>query len=84
MQAIEYITEMSPNGKFQIPLEFLKENHLDKNTKVKILLLFEEKKDKRNLNRFCGKWQDDRDVDELILEIYESRKGNIRSDRIKI
>ena len=77
MQAIEYITEMSPNGKFQLPLEFLKKFHLDKKLKVKVLLLFDERKERKDINRFCGKWQDDRDANEIISEIYESRERNV-------
>jgi len=33
------------------------------------------------LNGFCGKWQDNRDADEIISQIYSDRAKNIRSEK---
>lgn len=37
---------------------------------------------KKGLARFCGKWQDERDPDEIIAEIYADRQKNIRSEKV--
>jgi hypothetical protein len=34
-----------------------------------------------DLSRFCGKWQDDRDAEEIVSQIYADRAKNIRSEK---
>jgi len=80
MQAIEYTTNVSPTGHFLLPPEILEKLHLKQKSKIKFLLLYEEETEKKGLNRFCGKWQDDKNPDEIINEIYESRSKNYRSE----
>jgi len=43
----------------------------------------EKEKENQNddLSQFCGKWQDDRDAEEIVSEIYRDRKKNIRSEK---
>ena len=84
MQAIEYTTRISPAGQFPVPPEILKKTYLKRNSKVRVMLLFEDKKGKQELSRFCGKWQDDRDADEIINDIYEDRQQNFRSERVEL
>jgi hypothetical protein len=78
MKAIEYTTNMPDDGVFSLPPDILK--GIKKNTKVKILLLFEEESEHRDIGRFCGQWQDERNVHEVVKELYEDRKQNIRSE----
>jgi len=34
-----------------------------------------------DLSQFCGKWQDDRDAEEIVSQIYADRAKNIRSEK---
>ena len=43
-------------------------------------LLQEESGD--DLSRFCGKWQDDREAEEIVAQIYADRAKNMRSEKI--
>lgn len=36
---------------------------------------------KNNLSRFCGKWKDDREADDIIADIYKDRTENNCSGR---
>jgi hypothetical protein len=36
-----------------------------------------EKPKKKGLARFCGKWQDEREAEEIVTEIYGDRLKNI-------
>ena len=53
-----------------------------KNSKIKVVLLYEDNPGKKNLTRFCGKWQDGRDAHEIIKEIYADRDSNTRSEAV--
>lgn len=37
--------------------------------------------DENDLTRFCGKWRDDRDAEEIVSMIYNERAKNIRSEK---
>jgi excisionase family DNA binding protein len=43
-----------------------------------------DKRKKKELAYFCGKWQDERDADDIVAEIYADRLNNTRSERITI
>lgn len=60
-------------------IEFIFAN-LKKRLNQKAFSISEESM-KDNLSEFCGKWQDDRDADEIISEIYSDRAKNIRSEK---
>lgn len=82
MKAIEYVTTVSEDGRFSLPPDLLHELDLRGDDKVRVLLLVEETKpaDASPLSRFAGRWQDERDADEIIAEIYADRAKNIRTD----
>ncbi len=55
---------------------------------VEIILLVEPDQNKFSeknytLEEFFGSWKDDRDTEKIISEIYESRRANIRSEKVK-
>jgi len=37
-------------------------------------LIIEEEKPEDKLSRFCEKWNDEQDTEDIVSEIYESRK----------
>lgn len=39
-------------------------------------------KPKKGLARFCGRWKDEREADEIVTEIYKDRQRNTRSERV--
>jgi len=39
---------------------------------------------RKDLTYFSGKWQDNRTADEIIKDIYDSRRSNTRSERVKL
>jgi len=82
MKAVEYTTNISENGILPLPKEILKKLNIMKNSKVKVVLLYEDESGKKDLLRFCGKWQDERDAHEIIKELYADRDKNIRSEVI--
>jgi len=42
-----------------------------------------EKEDQNDdLSRFCGKWQDDRNAQEIVSQIYADRRKNLRSEKV--
>lgn len=82
MKAVEYTTNISKNGVLLLPREILQELNVMKDSKVKIVLLYDDKSGKKDLTRFCGKWQDKRDANEIIKGIYTDRNKNIRSEAV--
>ena len=82
MKTVEYTTNISENGILPLPKEILKKLNIMKSSKVKVVLLYEDESGKKDLLRFCGKWQDERDVHEIIKELYADRDKNIRSEVI--
>jgi predicted ATPase len=49
----------------------------DQKKKCSLFKKLNEKELQKSLNEFCGKWQDQRDADEIISEIYADREKNI-------
>ncbi len=84
MKAIEYTTNISTNGIFSLPKKFLQELNINKNSKVKILLLYEDEPVKKRLAKFCGEWQDERNAHDILKEIYSDRDKNTRSERTEL
>jgi len=82
MKAFEYTTNISENGVLLLPKEILQELNVMKNSKIKVVLLYEDEPDKKDLTRFCGKWQDKRDANAIIKGIYADRDKNIRSEAV--
>ncbi|MBT3177898.1 MAG: hypothetical protein HOK24_10885 [Desulfobacula sp.] len=82
MKAVEYTTNISKNGVLLLPKKILQELNVMKNSKIKVVLLYEDEPGKKDLTRFCGKWQDKRDADTIIKEIYADRDKNIRSESV--
>lgn len=84
MKALEYTTDFPDNGVLSLPPDLLKQMNIRKNSKVKILLLYEEDSEIKNIGRFCGKWQDERNANIIIEDIYKNRKKNTRSEDFKL
>jgi hypothetical protein len=80
MKAVEYTANISANGILPIPKEILGKLNVAKNSKIKVLLMYEEEPGKKDLARFCGKWEDARDAHAIVEEIYADRDKNIRSE----
>jgi hypothetical protein len=82
MKAFEYTTNISENGVLLLPKEILQEMNVMKNSKIKVVLLYEDEPGKKDLTRFCGMWQDKRDANAIIKGIYADRDKNIRSEAV--
>ncbi len=83
METFEYIAEILPDGHLAIPEAIIKKLNLKSHSKLRISILPIETT-KKGLTRFSGKWQDDRDADKIVKDIYKSRNKNTRSERIKL
>ena len=83
MKTISCTAELTPDGQLILPPEVVKELNVKSKAKRRIII-FNEKKSKKSLSEFCGKWQDQRDADEIISEIYAYREKNYRSDRFNL
>ena len=83
METFEYIAEILPDGHLPIPEVIIKKLKLKSHSKLHISIFPIETK-KKGLLRFSGKWQDDRDADTIVEDIYESRSKNKRSERVKL
>lgn len=83
METFEYIAEILPDGHLSVPDAIIKSLNLKSHSKLRISILPIET-EKKNLTRFCGKWQDDRGANKIIEDIYKSRSKNNRSERIKL
>ena len=81
MKAVEYITEITPEGRINLPAEMLRNLTANQRTPVRVLLLFEAMPLPTQLPRFAGRWQDDRSAEVIGAEVQESRNGNLRSEQ---
>ena len=82
METFEYIAEILPDGHLSLPEVVIKKFNLKFHSKLRISILSIETK-KKGLARFSGKWQDDREANKIVEDIYKSRSKNTRSERIK-
>jgi predicted aspartyl protease len=83
VKTISCTAELTPDGQLILPPEVVKELNV-KSKATRRIIIFNEKKSKKSLSEFCGKWQDQRDADEIIAEIYAHREKNYRSDRFNL
>ncbi len=83
LETFEYIAEILPDGHLSIPEAIIKRLKLKAHSKLRIFIVPIEKKNK-DLSRFCGKWQEPREADEIVADIYKSRSKNIRSERVEL
>jgi len=83
MKTIQCTVEVFPDGCMILPEDIVRKMNIKMKSRLRILILNEEKPE-NNLNRFCGKWQDDKDAEDIISDIYKNRKNNFRSDRIEL
>lgn len=82
MKTINCFAEFLPNGQMALPPDAVRQINIKPHSKVRIIIFGEARKG--DLNRFCGKWQDERDADEIIAEIYADRLANTRSESIEL
>lgn len=83
MKTINCTAELTPEGRLILPPEVVKQLKIKSKTARRIII-FDEKKSRKKLTDFCGKWQDQRDATEIISEIYADREKNYRSDRFSL
>ncbi|MCK4765311.1 MAG: hypothetical protein KAW12_24130 [Candidatus Aminicenantes bacterium] len=84
MKTITCEAELLPDGHLVLPPEVIKQiktRSKKKPTKRRIIILTDEPR-LHHLSRFCGKWQDERDADEIIAEIRADREKNVRSEKV--
>ncbi|NIA28442.1 MAG: hypothetical protein GWP06_00850 [Actinobacteria bacterium] len=82
MKIIEYVTKMQADGDIVIPRRVIKELNLT--TKEKLLISIKPEIKKKGLAWFCGKWKDNRDVEDIISDVYKSRRNNNRAEKISL
>ncbi len=83
MKNIKYIAEVLPDGHLSLPEKIKKRLGLKTRSRLQVQIEIEDP-DNVDLSRFCGKWQDDKDCEEMIQAIYDSRKKNIRSEKANL
>jgi bifunctional DNA-binding transcriptional regulator/antitoxin component of YhaV-PrlF toxin-antitoxin module len=83
MKTISCNAELTPDGQLILPPEVVKRLNVKRKATRRIIIL-NDKESKKNLGEFCGKWQDQRDADEIIAEIYSDREKNCRSDKFNL
>jgi hypothetical protein len=82
MKTINCVAEFLPDGQMALPPDAVRQMTVKPHSKVRIIIFGETRKG--DLNRFCGKWQNKRDADEIIAEIYADRLANIRSESVEL
>ena len=83
MKTINCTAKLLPDGHLLLPTDVLKKIKKKKNAAHRIIILNTDAR-KKGLSRFCGRWKDDRDADEIVSEIFKDRIDNNRSDRINL
>ena len=83
MKTISCNAVLTPDGQLILPPEVAKQLNVKRKATRRIIIL-NDKESKKSLSEFCGKWQDQRDADEIIAEIYTDREKNCRSDRFNL
>lgn len=87
MKTINCEARLLPDGHLLLPPEVAEKIKTKPNYDNKrriIILNSDEKTGSNRLSRFCGKWKDDRDADEIIADIMAGRRSNVRSDKINL
>ena len=83
MKSIEYITEILPDGHLPIPDSVIKKLNLRLNSKI-CVSLHPVDTTRKGLAGFAGAWQDERDADEIVEQVLNSRRDNTRSESFEI
>lgn len=88
MKTINCEAELQSDGHLVLPKEVVKQirtkvNKFKSITK-RIIILPGNNNSTNRLSRFCGKWQDDREADEILTDIRSDREKNNRSDNINL
>lgn len=78
MKKNEYIAKVLPDGHLSLPPTLASRLSLKVNSEIRILIIPDT--EKSGLNRFCGRWQDERSAEDIVSEIYSDRKKNNRSE----
>lgn len=86
MQRVEYKASVLPDGHLSCPENVKQRLGLVNGTEVKVIIISSdapgektEKMVKRSVSQkgtgICGIWQDERDAEEIIRDIYSNRRG---------
>jgi hypothetical protein len=73
-----YVAKVLQNGHLSLPPTVVSRLNLKVNSKIRILII--DDTEKRGINRFCGQWQDERNVEDIVSEIFTERYKNTRSE----
>jgi len=65
MKTIQCTVEVLPDGSMILPEDIVRKMNIKTKSRLQILILNEERTE-NNLNRFSGKWQDDRGAEDII------------------
>ena len=85
MKTVKYTTTILSDGHLFIPEDVKKELELDNNSIVKVVIAKEEGIKAKSTEEFLklfGTWEDERDADEIIKEIYETRIPSKRESEL--
>ncbi|MCB9503931.1 MAG: hypothetical protein H6696_18565 [Deferribacteres bacterium] len=82
MKKIEYIAEVLPDLHLSLPEDIIQLLNLTAHSKLRVQIQPEHGL-KRDLSYFCGKWQGN-DAQDIVQDIYNSRKRNNRSDNFEL
>lgn len=83
MLNVEYEAKVLPDGHLSCPESIKEKLRLSNGTEVKVIIMIEEippafyKSLARTEKKtgFCGVWQDDREAEEIVQDIYSNRRG---------
>ncbi len=81
MQAVEYRTEITPDGRIDLPASLLQTLVQSKRTSVRVMILFEGQDVTRRIPCLAGRWQDERSSEEIVAAIRSDRANNQRSEQ---
>jgi len=87
VNTIDCEAKVLPDGHLMLPPEVAQRIKFTAGTwTIRRVIIFEEetKAPTNRLSRFCGKWKDDRDADDIIAEVMEGRQQNSRSESMDL
>ena len=85
MKTAEYTTSILPDGHLAIPKEVKKKLDLTGTSKVKVIIAKEEEEKTGSTQGFLklfGTWEDNRNANEIIDDIYETRQSSKRETEL--
>ncbi len=80
MRSFEFIAEVCSTGEITLPRAVAQSLPPSTPVEVRLQSLVEETP-RPGLQEFRGHWQDDRDAEQIVAEIYADRLANRRSER---